>query len=158
MVRFEGPEKKRKVLSSMLTLAALIGGAVLATAAITTYFRAQDPVNQCIADPTSEPYQVSVPIALTVDGAPGVVPEDVGISETCTRPVHTIEENVIHVAYGRPHDFTLGHFLYYWLGNDLLKYETKVYVNDTLHTSGDFRDIVLRQGDSLRIAFITKNQ
>ncbi len=157
MVGFEGSEKKRRVLSSMLTLAALIGGAVLATAAITTYLRGQDPVNQCIGDPNSEPYQVTVPIALTVDGAPGNVPENVGISETCTRPVHTLEENVIHVAYSRPHDFTLGHFLYYWLGNDLLKYETKVFVNDTLHTSGDFRDIVLRQGDSIRIEFITKN-
>jgi hypothetical protein len=37
----------------------------------------------------------------------------------CIRPAHTLEENVIHVAYSRPHDFTLGHFPYYWLGNDL---------------------------------------
>ena len=47
---------------------------------------------------------------------------------------HTVEENVIQVAYSRPYDFTLGHFLYYWLGNDLLQYDTKVYVVMTLFT------------------------
>jgi hypothetical protein len=80
----------------------------------------------------------------------------VGIEHNCIRPVHTLEENVIHVAYSRPHDFTLGHFLYYWLGNDLLKYDTKVYVNGVQHTEGDLRDIVLREGDSIRIEFTTR--
>jgi hypothetical protein len=153
MMAFESPEKKRKLLFSMLVLAVLIGGAVLATAAISTYFRSQDPVNQCISDPATQSFQLSVPITVTENGSPAVVPEGVAITHNCTRPVHTLEENVIHVAYSEPHDFTLGHFLYYWLGDDILQYDTRVHVNGVQHTEGDFRDIVLRQGDSIRIEF-----
>jgi hypothetical protein len=153
---FESPEKKRKLLFSMLVLAVLIGGAVLATAAISTYFRSQDPVNQCISDPATQPFQLSVRVTVTENGSPAVVPEGVAITHNCTRPVHTLEENVIHVAYSEPHDFTLGHFLYYWLGDDILQYDTRVYVNGVQHTEGDFRDIVLRQGDSIRIEFTAR--
>lgn len=153
---FESPEKKRKLLFSMLVLGVLIGGAVLATAAISTYFRSQDPVNQCISDPATQPFQLSVTVTVTENGSPAVVPEGVAITHNCTRPVHTLEENVIHVAYSEPHDFTLGHFLYYWLGDDILQYDTRVYVNGVQHTEGDFRDIVLRQGDSIRIEFTAR--
>jgi hypothetical protein len=153
---FESREKKRKLLFSMLVLGVLIGGAVLATAAISTYFRSQDPVNQCISDPATQPFQLSVPVTVTENGSPAVVPEGVAITHNCTRPVHTLEENVIHVAYSEPHDFTLGHFLYYWLGDDILQYDTRVYVNGVQHTEGDFRDIVLRQGDSIRIEFTAR--
>ena len=155
MMAFESPEKKRKLLFSMLVLAVLIGGAVLATAAISTYFRSQDPVNPCISDPAIQPFQLSVPVTVTENGSPAVVPEGVAITHNCTRPVHTLEENVIHVAYSEPHDFTLGHFLYYWLGDDILQYDTRVHVNGVQHTEGDFRDILLRQGDSIRIEFTT---
>lgn len=155
---FEGPEKKRKVLYSMLALAAILGGAVFATAAVTTYLRSQDPINQCITDPSSQPFQISVPITVTKDGTSLPVQQGVGMSDGCIRPVHTLEENVIHVGYGTSHQFTLGHFLYYWLGEDLLKYDAVVHVNDILHSEGDIRDIELRQADSIRIDLATKNQ
>jgi hypothetical protein len=141
----------------MLILAGLIGGAVLATSAFTTYFRSQDPVNQCIDDPESQPFQLSIPITVIEDGFPALVPKGVGTKDGCIRPVHTVVENVIQVTYSRPHDFTLGHFLYYWLGNDLLQYDTKVYVNGAQHTEGDFRDIVLEEGDQIRIEFVSRN-
>lgn len=141
----------------MLILAGLIGGAVLATSAFTTYFRSQDPVNQCIDDPESQPFQLSIPIIVIEDGFPALVPKGVGTKDGCIRPVHTVVENVIQVTYSRPHDFTLGHFLYYWLGNDLLQYDTKVYVNGAQHTEGDFRDIVLEEGDQIRIEFVSRN-
>lgn len=153
---FEG-SKPRSLFLSMLILAGLIGGAVLATTAFTTYFRSQDPVNQCIDDPESQPFQLSIPITVIEDGFPAVVPKGVGINDDCIRPLHTIEENVVRVTYSRPYDFTLGHFLYYWLGNDLLQYDTKVYVNGAPHTEGDLRDIVLEQGDEIRIEFLSRN-
>jgi hypothetical protein len=103
---FEG-SKKRNLFFSMLILAGLIGGAVLLTSAFTTYFRFQNPVNQCINDPESQPFQVSVPITVIEDGFPALVPKGVGIEDGCIRPVHTVEENVIQVSYSRPHDFTL---------------------------------------------------
>lgn len=153
---FEG-SKLRSLFFSMLILAGLIGGAVLATSAFTTYFRSQDPVNQCIDDPESQPFQLSIPITVIEDGFPALVPKGVGTKDGCIRPVHTVVENVIQVTYSRPHDFTLGHFLYYWLGNDLLQYDTKVYVNGAQHTEGDFRDIVLEEGDQIRIEFVSRN-
>jgi hypothetical protein len=153
---FEG-SKPRSLIFSMLMLAVLIGGAVLATSAFTTYFRSQDPVNQCIHDPQSQPFQLSVPITATEDGFPALVPKGVGIENDCIRPVHTVVENVIQVAYSRPYHFTLGHFLYYWLGNDLLQYDTKVFVNGAPHTEEDFRDIVLEQGHQIRIEFVSRN-
>ena len=153
---FEG-SKRRSLFFSMLILAGLIGGAVLATSAFTTYFRSQDPVNQCIDDPESQSFQLSIPITVIEDGFPALVPKGVGTEDGCIRPVHTVVENVIQVTYSRPHDFTLGHFLYYWLGNDLLQYDTKVYVNGAQHTEGDFRDIVLEEGDQIRIEFVSRN-
>jgi hypothetical protein len=152
---FEG-SKPRSLFISMVILAGLIGGAVLATSAFTTYFRSQDPVNQCIDDPESQPFQLFIPITVVEDGFPALVPKGVGIKDGCMRPVHTVVENVIQVTYSRPYDFTLGHFLYYWLGNDLLQYDTKVYVNGAHHTKGDFRDIVLEQGYRIRIEFVSR--
>jgi len=148
--------KRTRLFISMLVLAGLIGGAVLATSASTAYFRSHDPVNQCIEDPESQPFQLSIPITVTEDGFPARVPEGIGIAEDCIRPVHTIEENIIHVAYGRPHNFTLGHFLYYWLGNDLLRYDTKVYVNDCPQNERDLRDIVLEEGNQIKIEFLSR--
>lgn len=150
-------EKKKKLIYSMLTLAGLLGVSIALTTAATSYFRGQDPVNQCITDPMQQPFQLSVPIEVFEDGIRSTV-RDVGVSENCIRPVHTLMDNVIHVAYERTHEFTLGHFFYYWLGDDILRYDTEVYVNNRLHTNGDFRDIVLRQGDVIRINLTTRNQ
>ena len=154
---FEGPEKKRKLLISMGVLAAIVAVTGLGTMAITGYFRGQDPIYQCIDNPARQSYQLSVPVTVFEDGFPALVPSGVGIEDSCTRPVHTLEANVIHVAYSRPHEFTLGHFLYYWIGNDLQNYETQVYLNDSLYTEGSFLDIPLRQGDSIRIEFTSRN-
>jgi hypothetical protein len=38
-----------------------------------------------------------------------------------------------------------------------LQYDTKVYVNETLHTEGDLRDIVLEEGNRIRIEFVSRN-
>lgn len=51
----------------------------------------------------------------------------------------------------------MGHFLFYWIGNDLQNYDTRVFVNGSLHANGSFLDIPLRQGDSIRIEFTTRN-
>ena len=135
----------------MLLLAGLIGDAVLTTSAFATCVRIQDPVSQWIAHPESQPIQLSLPITEIEDHFPALVPKGVGIKDRCIRPVHTVVENAIQGAYSRPYDFTLGHFMYYWLGNDLLQYDTKVYVNGTPHTARDIRDIVLAQGEQIRL-------
>ncbi|AIC14770.1 hypothetical protein [Nitrososphaera viennensis] len=150
------PGKKRRLMWSMALLAGVVIVAGVGTKAVTDYLRSQDPIYQCIENPLAEPYQLTVPVSATVDGAPARIPSGVGITDSCTLPVHTLQENTIHVAYGEPYAFTLGHFLYNWIGQDLTKYDTKVYVNGVLHTNGSFLDIPLKNGDSIRIEFTTR--
>jgi hypothetical protein len=155
----EGPEKKRRLLLSMAILAAVVIGAGVGTKAVTDYLRARDPIYQCIGgDPLSQPYQASVPVAVTEDGVPVVVKQGVGIKDggACILPVHTLQENVIHVAYKEPYNFTLGHFLYNWIGQNLSRYDTKVFINGKQHTQGSILDIPLKDGDSIRIEFTSR--
>lgn len=153
----EGPEKKKRLVWSMVILAVVVIAAGVGTKAVTDYFRARDPIYQCIGDPQSQPFQMSVPVTVTENGIPVVVREGVGITDECTLPVHTLEENVIHIAYREPYEFTLGHFLYNWIGQDITKYDTKVFVNGRQHTEGSILDIPLRNGDSIRIEFTSRN-
>ncbi len=153
---FEGPEKRKKLFVSMGVLAAIVVGAGLGTSALTGYFRSQDPIYLRIENPEGQPFQLSVPVAVTEDGSPALVPAGVGMEDNCIWPIHTLEENVIHVGHSRPHEFTLGHFIYYWLGEDLKNYDTKVFVNGEQHIDGSFLDIPLRQGDSIRIELTSR--
>lgn len=152
-----GQEKKRRLVWSMALLAGAVVAAGVGTMLVTDYFRSQDPIYQCIDDPLSQPYQASVPVSVTEDGAPAIVPAGVGTKNGCTLPVHTLQENVIHVAWKEPYDFELGHFIYNWLGQDIANYDAKVYVNSELHADGSFLDIPLHDGDSIRIELATRN-
>jgi hypothetical protein len=151
----EGTDRRKRLLKSMITLAIAVLGAGLATNFILGYLRTQDPIYQCIKDPNSQPFQLSIPITITRNGNNVAVPAGIGTNNNCIRPVHTIEPNVIHVAYSRTYPFTLGHFLYNWK-IDLIKYNTKVYVNNILHTNGSYLDIILKQGMSIRVEFTSK--
>jgi hypothetical protein len=151
----EGTDRRKRLLKSMITLAIAVLGAGLATNFILGYLRTQDPIYQCIKDPNSQPFQLSIPITITRNGNNVAVPAGISMNNNCIRPVHTIEPNVIHVAYSRTYPFTLGHFLYNWK-IDLIKYNTKVYVNNILHTNGSYLDIILKQGMSIRVEFTSK--
>jgi hypothetical protein len=151
----EGTDRHKRLLKSMITLAIAVLGAGLATNFILGYLRTQDPIYQCIKDPNSQPFQLSIPITVTLNGNNVAVPAGIGVNNNCIRPVHTIEPNVIHIAYSRPYPFTLGHFLYNWK-IDLTKYNTKVYVNDILNKNGSYLDIILKQGMSIRVEFTSK--
>ena len=150
----EGTDRRKRLLKSMITLAIAVLGAGLATNFILGYLRTQDPIYQCIKDPNSQPFQLFVPITVTRNGNNVAVPAGIGVNNNCIRPVHTIEPNVIHIAYSRPYPFTLGHFLYNWK-IDLTKYNTKVYVND-IFKNGSYLDIILKQGMSIRVEFTSK--
>lgn len=151
----EGTDRRKRLLKSMITLAIAVLGAGLATNFILGYLRTQDPIYQCIKDPNSQPFQLSIPITVTRNSNNVAVPAGIGMNNNCIRTVHTIEPNVIHIAYSRPYPFTLGHFLYNWK-IDLTKYNTNVYVNNILHTNGSYLDIILKQGMSIRVAFTSK--
>jgi hypothetical protein len=152
----EGAEKKRRVIWSMIVLAVVVVGAGASTMVVTGYFRDRDPIFQCIGDPLSQPYQLSLPVTVIENGIPVRVPAGIGITDDCTLPVHTLQEGVIHVAYSEPYQFTLGHFIYNWIGQDLSRYETTAYINGQKHTAGSFLDIPLQDGDEIRIEFVSR--
>jgi hypothetical protein len=150
-----GAEKKKRVIWSMILLVVVVVAAGAATMVVTGYFRDRDPIYQCIDDPRSQPHQLSVPVTVTEDGIPVQVPSGIGITDECTLPVHTLEEGIIHVAYPEPYPFTLGHFLFNWK-IDLSRYNTMVYVNGQDYTDSHFLDLVLRDGDEIRIEFVSR--
>lgn len=158
-MNFEGsnPDKRRRLIWSMALLAGVVISAGFGTKAVTDYLHSRDPIYQCVKDPLAQPYQLTVHISVTQDGLPVVVPKGVGIKNGCTLPVHTLEDNIIHVSYKEPYTFTLGHFLYNWIGTSLSKFDTKVYVNGVQHTNGgSFLDIPLKDGQTIKIEFTTR--
>lgn len=154
---FEGGQKRKKLVWSMAILAATVVGAGLLTMAVTNYFRSQNPIYQCMHDPAQQPFQLSVPINVTEDGRPVPVPKGIGIDNNCIHPIYTLDQNIIHVSYSRPYDFTLGHFLYYWLGDKLQNFNTKVFINGRQHTEGSILDIPLKGGESIHLILTRKS-
>lgn len=142
----------------MVLLAATVIGAGLITMAVTNYFRAGNPIYQCIVQPSKQPFQLSVPISVTEDGRPITVPAGVGVQNDCIHPIHTDKPNVIDISYSRPYNFTLGHFLYYWLGNRLRDFDTKAYLNGRQYTEGSILDISLKDGESISLILRSKGE
>jgi hypothetical protein len=155
-MRFKDDHHKRKsLIRSMILLAVVVLGTGLFTNFVIGYFKSQDPIYQCIRDPTAETFQLSIPIKVTRDGSYWPIPAGIGISNKCIRPINTLHENIIHVAYSRPYPFTLGHFLYIW-GIDIKQYNAKVFINNILHTNGSYLDIILKEGMSIKVDFTSK--
>jgi len=72
------------------------------------------------------------------------------------RPIHTHDTGgLIHVAYERPHQFRLGHFLWYW-NFDILKYDATVYING-FDVGEKYLDTALQDGMSIRMDFRSKD-
>jgi len=139
----------------MIVLVVIAVAAGIITNIITQQVRAQDPLYQCI---TSEdlPYQAYVTIFVTVNNQEITVPKNIGILPDCVRPMHTHDSNgVIHIAYEKPYDFRLGHFLWYW-NFDILQYDATVYVNG-FDIGEKYLDTVLHDGTSIRMDFKSKN-
>ncbi len=150
-----GERKKKMVIRSMIALAVIAVVAGVITNIVTQQVRAQNPLYQCIAS-EEQPYQAYVTIFVTVDNQEVVVPKDIGIAPDCVRPIHTHDASgLIHVAYERPHEFMLGHFLWYW-NFDILKYDATVYVNGS-NVGEKYLDTVLQDGMSVRMDFISKD-
>lgn len=149
-----GERKKKMVIRSMIALAVIAVVAGVITNIVTQQVRAQDPLYQCITS-EDQPYQAYVTIFVTVDGQEIPVPKDIGILPDCVRPIHTHDSNgVIHVAYEKPYNFRLGHFLWYW-NFDILRYDATVYVNG-FDIGEKYLDTVLEDGMSIRMDFKSK--
>jgi hypothetical protein len=140
---------------SLLIIVIIVG---LSVNYVTNYFRSQDPIYQCIKNPKAEPFQMSILTTATRDGKAITIPRNIGISQSCIRPVHTLQVNQIHISYVKPYPFTLGHFLYIW-GIKISDYDVKVYINSKMYSNdGSYLDIVLSKDMVLRLDFVSKNK
>lgn len=150
-----GERKKRMIIRSMIALAVIAVAGGIITNVITQQVRGQDPLYQCITS-EDQPYQAYITIFVTVDNQEVIVPKNIGILQDCVRPLHTHDSNgVIHIAYERPYDFRLGHFLWYW-NFDILKYDATVYVNG-FDAGEKYLDTVLQDGMLIRMDFKSKD-
>lgn len=138
----------------MILLAVVVASVGIVTNLITQQVRGQDPLYQCI-ESDEQPYQAYVTMAVTVDGQQLTIPENIGISPDCMRPIHTHDNSgLIHLAYEKPHEFRLGHFFWYW-GFDIMRYDARVYVNG-IDPGEEYLDTVLKDGMSTTIDFTSK--
>lgn len=115
---------------------------------------------------TSETYHVHAHLTIVINGEKQVVPKGVGIiSPTCIRPLHTHDtDNIIHIEFERPRNFTLGEFFRVWgvsFSRDRLG-ENRV---DSTHTlamtvngqpNTDFENLVLSDKQEIVIAYAEK--
>ena len=151
----DGEKKKRMVVRSMIVLAVIAVGGGIITNIVMQQARAQDPLYQCIKS-EDQPYQAYVTIFVTANNQEITVPQNIGILPDCVRPMHTHDSNgLVHIAYERPYDFRLGHFLWYW-NFDILQYDATVYVNG-FDIGEKYLDTILQDGMSVRIDFRSKD-
>jgi hypothetical protein len=137
----------------MILIAVIAIAAGVVTNIITQQARSKDPLYQCI-ESENLPYQAYVTVSVTINDQPVEVPASIGISENCLRPIHTHDTSgLVHVVYDTPHNFTVGHFLWYW-GFNIQQYDTTVYVNGIQQDK--YLDIVLRDGMSIILDFKSK--
>jgi hypothetical protein len=120
-------EKKKKLTKFNLIFPAALGGAGALIAFLINFFIAgPPPLEQCI---TSEdmPFHQHAYLNVTLNGQPFTVPANIGISEDCTRPLHTHDtDGVIHTEMVKPTRLSLADFIKLW-GLNLDDYNVKVY-------------------------------
>lgn len=151
----DGEKKKRVVIRSMIVLAVIAVAGGLITNIFTQQVRAQDPLYQCIRS-EDMPYQAYVTISVIVDNQEVVIPKGIGITDDCIRPIHTHDSSgLVHIAYERPYDFKLGHFLWYW-NFDIAKYDATVHVNGQ-DIGDNYLDTVLKDGMTIGLEFKSKS-
>jgi hypothetical protein len=152
---YQGRNKRKGLMLSMIILGATVIGTGIIVNHITAYFRSLDPIYHCISDPLNQPYQLNIPATALRDGEPLPIPPGIGTDNGCTKPVHTLQENVIHIGYEKYYPFTLGHFLYNWKA-DITQYHVTVFINGDLHRDPDFLGIILKDGMDINIQFTRK--
>jgi hypothetical protein len=156
--RSPGDKGKRRLTKWQLIMPVILVGAGTGIAyLISTFFLAKSPLEQCI---TGEdlPFKIHAILEVTIDGNVTTVPEGIGRSAECLRPLHTKEEGSVYVVYSRPIRFTLMDLIRLW-GLDTSNYDISIYVNkgeEYVSAGNDPRRVVFEDGMRIRMELTTR--
>ncbi len=156
--RSPGDKGKRRLTKWQLIMPVILVGAGTGIAyLISIFFLAKSPLEQCI---TGEdlPFKIHAILEVTIDGNVTTVPEGIGRSAECLRPLHTKEEGSVYVVYSRPIRFTLMDLIRLW-GLDTSNYDISIYVNkgeEYVSADNDPRRVVFEDGMRIRMELTTR--
>jgi hypothetical protein len=156
--RSPGDKGKRRLTKWQLIMPVILVGAGTGIAyLISIFFLAKSPLEQCI---TGEdlPFKIHAILEVTIDGNVTTVPEGIGRSAECLRPLHTKEEGSVYVVYSRPIRFTLMDLIRLW-GLDTSNYDISIYVNkgeEYVSAGNDPRRVVFEDGMRIRMELTTR--
>jgi len=141
------PVEKKKLTKFNLILPIALGGVGIGAALLINYVMAgPPPLQQCIPN-ENMPYHSHAYLNVTLDGKPFTVPANIGITESCVKPMHTHgTDGVIHMEFVKPSRWTLGDFINLW-GLNLNKYDAKIFVKSV--GDADFREISVNNINTL---------
>lgn len=132
-------ELRRKLWISSAVLALVALGALVAYGL--THEPPLKPLTEiCYDGHESIRYHYHVQLTIIIDGEQQPIPADIGISESCMRPVHTHDEpGKIHIETEERRDATLGDFFQIWgrTFNSQQIFDSVVDEDDTLNMTVD---------------------
>ncbi len=105
------------VPAAILVILLVIGGVYFVSTQSASPYNANTPVTaMCMADSTPLARHDHVLLSITILGAPEPIPEEIGITAQCMRPlhIHVGEPGKIHIESPVAHEFTLGDFFTVW--------------------------------------------
>jgi hypothetical protein len=105
------------VPAAILVILLVIGGVWFVSTQSASPYNASTPVTaMCMQDSTPLARHDHVLLSITILGAAQPIPDSIGITPQCMRPLHTHagEPGRIHIESPVPHEFTLADFFIVW--------------------------------------------
>src|SRR3989344_5874306 len=122
---------------------------------------AYDPAKVCTTDPRTIMH-IHPEVGITIDGQKQELPENIGVTAACMRPIHTHDATgVIHIESPVVRDFTLEEFFRVWdkpFNRELLFDKTvdadhRIVMTVDGTPSEEFGDLVLRDHQQVVISY-----
>ncbi len=176
--RMKGKERKRrfeaqKKRESFLGFGLVVVIAMVAVAGAWTWIGPSlgrsgsniqgNPTFQLCIDDTAVIVHLHPRLRIFINGKPTPIPANIGISEDCTRPIHTHDsDGVIHVESPVQYPYTLGDFFMVWAAQKFSSTTLVGYTADATHkitmtvngvVSNQFEKYVLMDNDDIVLSY-----
>ncbi len=107
-----------------------------------------------------QPFSIYIHLTITLDNNPMDLPDNLGYSENCIKPIHLHNDNEVHVIYSREVRLTFFELLR-TLDLNLDNYNSMIFIKfsdeeDYMPYRGGYRALELRDGMSIKIELKSK--
>ncbi len=156
------PTKRRKTLKFLVITASIAISVGMGSFLIQEYLNKDNSIKSCIDDRDTT-YKISATLELYVDGLKTEIPANIGVSDRCTRPVHTYSnDGTIYAEWDEEYSYEIGHFFWTWTTyvdggfpmRDMDQGKSKIFVNGK--ESPLFINTPLIDGYHYKAEFISK--